>query len=153
MSPRPERVAELNQLVSRQLATKASLLQHAMAGKLGMSVTDLKCIDLLRQAVMPLTPVNLAELTGLTSGAITGVADRLQQAGFVERVRSETDRRRWELRLRPERQKELAALFEPLHQAMADLCHDYSDDDLGVVIAFLTKLGPIMDAETVRLHR
>ena len=65
---------------------------------------------------MPLTPVNLAELTGLTAGAITAVADRLEAAGFVERVRSHTDRRRWELRLVPERQKDQDALFEPLDQ-------------------------------------
>ena len=43
----------------------------------------------------PLTATNLVDLTGLTGGAITGVADRLEAAGFVERVRDPKDRRRW----------------------------------------------------------
>jgi DNA-binding MarR family transcriptional regulator len=153
MSLRQERVSELSQLVGRDLATKTGVLQDAVAAHLGLGVTDLKCLDLLHRASMPLTPVNLAELTGLTSGAITGVADRLEAAGFVERVRSQTDRRRWQLRLLPGRQKEMAALFGPLTSAMTVMCHDYSDADLKMVTNFLHNLIPVMDAETKRLRR
>jgi DNA-binding MarR family transcriptional regulator len=68
-----------------------------MAARLGLSATDLKCLDLLRATNTPLTAGNLVALTGLTGGAITGVADRLENAGFVKRVRDSADRRRWEL--------------------------------------------------------
>jgi DNA-binding MarR family transcriptional regulator len=153
MSLRQERVAKLSELISRDLATKSGVFQDAVAAHLGLGVTDLKCLDLLHRASMPLTPVNLAELTGLTSGAITGVADRLEAAGFVERVRSETDRRRWHLHLLPDRQKELTALFEPMTSDMTVLCHSFSEDDLKMIFEFLTKLIPVMDAETKRLRR
>ena len=153
MSLRQERVATLSQEVGRELATKTALFQHAMAAELGLTVTDLKCLDLLRQAPMPLTAVNLADLTGMTGGAITAVVDRLEAAGFVERERSLSDRRRWHLCLLPEGQESVDALFTPLSDAMADLCRDYSDNDLGVVVNFLTKLGPVMDDETDRLRR
>ncbi len=153
MSQRQERVTELSQLVGRDLATKTGVFQDAVATHLGLGVTDLKCLDLLHRASMPLTPVNLAELTGLTSGAITGVADRLEAAGFVERVRSQTDRRRWQLRLLPDRQKEMAILLGPLTSALTVLCHHYSDDDLKMVTNFLHNLIPVMDAETKRLRR
>jgi DNA-binding MarR family transcriptional regulator len=99
-------------------------LPPGRATRLGLNATDLKCLDLLRQTQTPLTAANLAALTGLTGGAITGVADRLEAAGFVERVRDRADRRRWELRPKPDCQHEIGALLTPLTDAMAMLCAD-----------------------------
>jgi DNA-binding MarR family transcriptional regulator len=152
MTLRQDQVARISQMAGWELTTRTVLFHHAMAAQLGLSVTDLKCLDLLRQARTPLTPVNLAELTGMTGGAMTAVADHLEEAGFVERVRSRTDRRRWELQLRLERQQEIDALFVPLTNATTELCRGYSDDELGVVLDFLTKLGPVMIEETERLR-
>jgi DNA-binding MarR family transcriptional regulator len=152
MTLRQDQVAGISQKVGWELTTRTVLFHHAMAAQLGLSVTDLKCLDLLRQARTPLTPVNLAELTGMTGGAMTAVADHLERARFVERVHSRTDRRRWELRLLPERQQELDALFEPLTDATNELCRGYSDDELAVVLDFVTKLGPVMIEETERLR-
>jgi DNA-binding MarR family transcriptional regulator len=83
---RQERIAELSEGIARELATKTMMFHAALADRLGLGTTDLKCLDLLRAAQVPLTASNLAQLTGLTGGAITGVADRLEAAGFVERV-------------------------------------------------------------------
>jgi DNA-binding MarR family transcriptional regulator len=94
-------ITELSERIGRELATKTVLFHQAVATRLGLNATDLKCLDLLRQTQTPLTAANLAALTGLTGGAITGVADRLEAAGFVERVRDRADRRRWELRPSP----------------------------------------------------
>lgn len=149
---RHERIMELSQQMGRNLATKTVLFHHALATRLGLSATDLKCLDLLRQTQTPLTSTNLAALTGLSAGAITGVADRLEAAGFVERVRDPVDRRRWELRLLLGRQHELEALFAPLTAAMTELCASYSDEDLAVLSDFLTKLGLLMDAQILRLR-
>jgi DNA-binding MarR family transcriptional regulator len=153
MPPRPDQIATLSQLISRDLATKNAIFHDAMAESLGLGASDLKCLDLLHRASMPLTPVNLAELTGLTGGAITGVADRLEAAGFIERVRDTKDRRRCELRLLPDRQNAVTAILAPLASATAELCDGYSDDQLAVVIEFLTTLIPVMDAETTRLRQ
>ena len=150
---RRERVARLGRQVTRELATSTMLIHHGAAEMLGLNATDLTCLDLLHKAVMPLTPVNLAELTGLTPGAITGVADRLEAAGFVNRVRSTSDRRRWELQLAPDRQGDEDALYAPLTTAITDLCRQYDDDQLKVVADFLTKLGPVLDVEAHRLRR
>jgi DNA-binding MarR family transcriptional regulator len=150
---RQERIAALSEGISRQLATKTMLFHSALADRLGLGATDLKCLDLLRAAQVPLTASNLVVLTGLTGGAITGVADRLEAAGFVERVRDPADRRRWELRPKPDRQGEIAALFAPLSESMTELCSTYNDDELDVVAGFLTKLGAILDEQTERLRR
>jgi DNA-binding MarR family transcriptional regulator len=150
---RQERVAALVEGTGRELATKTMLFHSALAEHLGLGATDLKCLDLLRAAQVPLTASNLVSLTGLTGGAITGVADRLEAAGFVERVRDPADRRRWELRPKPDRQDEIAALFAPLSESMNQLCSAYNDDELDVVAGFLTKLGAILDEQTERLRR
>jgi DNA-binding MarR family transcriptional regulator len=150
---RQERIAELSDGIGRELATKTMLFHSALADRLGLGTTDLKCLDLLRAAQVPLTASNLALLTGLTGGAITGVADRLEAAGFVERVRDLADRRRWELRPKPDRRDEVAALFAPLSESMNKLCSRYSDGELDVLAGFLTELGAILDEQTKRLRR
>ena len=149
---RDDRIEELGQRIGRELATKTVLFHHAQATRLGLGATDLKCLDLLRHTETPLTASSLAQLTGLTGGAITGVADRLEAAGFVERVRDPEDRRRWELRPRPDRLREITASFAPLASAMAELCTGYSDAELAVITDFLTKLEAIIEGETEQLR-
>jgi DNA-binding MarR family transcriptional regulator len=152
MDTRQARVAHISETLGRDLATKTVLFHHHLAARLGLSVTDLKCLDLLRAADAPLTGKNLAGLIGLTSGAITGVADRLEAAGFVERVRDPEDRRRWELRPIPGRQAEVAALFAPLGTAMAELAGRYEDQQLEAITSFLAGLGAILDDQTNALR-
>jgi DNA-binding MarR family transcriptional regulator len=149
---RQERIAELSEGIGRELATKTMLFHSALADRLGLGATDLKCLDLLRAAQVPLTASNLVLLTGLTGGAITGVADRLEAAGFVERVRDPADRRRWELRPKPDRQDEIAALFAPLSASLNKLCSAFDEPELDVLSGFLTGLGAILDDQTERLR-
>lgn len=149
---RQARIAAISETLGRDLATRTVLFHHHLAARLGLSVTDLKCLDLLRAAEVPLTAKNLADLIGLTGGAITGVADRLESAGFVERVRDPEDRRRWELRPLPTRQAEIAALFAPLSTAIADLAARYDDEQLDVITSFLTGLEDALDQQISTLR-
>ena len=89
----------------------------------------------------------------MTAAAMTGAGDRLEAAGFVERVRDRSDRRRWLLRLVPDREDELTSLGAPMTSSVAELCRGYSDHDLNVMVDFLTELGAIWDVETDRLRR
>ncbi len=91
-SPKSELVAELAGMM-RELSTATILFHQAVADRLGMNVTDHKCAGILTQSG-PITAGDLAVRTGLTTGAVTGVIDRLEKAGFVRRVRDGTDRRR-----------------------------------------------------------
>lgn len=149
---RQARITRLSQTVGRDLATKTVLFHHHLATRLGLSVTDLKCLDLLRTAAVPLTAKNLADLIGLTGAAITGVADRLEAAGLVERVRDPDDRRRWELRPLPDRQDEIADLFGPLGRAISELADRYNDNQLDAITSFLTSLEAVLDDQTTALR-
>src|SRR6266849_788444 len=73
---------------------------RAAAAKVGMTVTDMQVIDIL-DSTGPTTAGQLAELTGLTTGAITGMINRLEEAGLVRRERDPTDGRRVIVQLVP----------------------------------------------------
>ncbi|MGH2460296.1 MAG: MarR family winged helix-turn-helix transcriptional regulator, partial [Chloroflexota bacterium] len=76
---------ETGNLLGRELSTAVVLFHEAIAERLGMSATEWKCLDVLGRAG-PITARELAEQTGLTTGAITGLVDRLERAGYVRRV-------------------------------------------------------------------
>ncbi len=80
----------LNRL-TRDLSTETILLHQAIADRLGLNPTDHKCLSLLLDAGEPITAGELAVRTGLTTGAITGIVDRLERARFVRRERDPND--------------------------------------------------------------
>ena len=76
-----------------RLTERAALFQEAAAERLGLNVTDLRCLA-MAHAEPGMSASRLAELSGLTSGAITGVLDRLERAGLLRREADPDDRRR-----------------------------------------------------------
>ena len=68
------------------------------AARVGIAVTDMQVIDLL-DLTGPSTAGQLADLTGLTTGAITRILDRLEKAGLVRRERDPYDGRKVIVRL------------------------------------------------------
>ena len=80
-------------MLGNALSTAVVLYHEAIADRLGLSATEWKCLGLLRKSG-PITAGRLAELTGLTTGAITGIVDRLERAGRARRASDPHDRRR-----------------------------------------------------------
>src|ERR687897_3534396 len=77
----------------REMSTETIMFHQAVADELGLNITDHKCLDLIhRYGAMPAG--RLAELTGLTTGAVTGIIDRLEGAGYVRRTDDPKERRR-----------------------------------------------------------
>ena len=136
---RSELLAALGQEF-RQFATATVLFHQAIADRLGMHVTDHRCAEILLRTG-PITAGELAQRTGLTTGAITGVIDRLEKAGFVRRAKDPGDRRRVVIEPFPERiEREIAPLFESIGRAMADLCAQYSTRELAVIRDFIARV-------------
>jgi DNA-binding MarR family transcriptional regulator len=88
-----EVLARFGQL-GRELSTITVLFHSRVAEQMGLSGTDHKCLELVVQAREPLTAGRIAQLSGLSTGAVTGVIDRLERRGFVRRVRDSHDRRK-----------------------------------------------------------
>jgi DNA-binding MarR family transcriptional regulator len=77
----------------REVTRLTLVFSQQMASQLGVSTTDLECLNLVAGGA-DVTAGALAMKTGLTTGAITGAIDRLEQAGLVERRKDDTDRRK-----------------------------------------------------------
>src|SRR5262249_12256587 len=80
-------------LALRRTGSMMQLLGQVSAERIGINATDLNCLNILALSGH-LTAGELARRTGLTTASITGVLDRLEDAGFVRRQRDSQDRRR-----------------------------------------------------------
>jgi len=151
-SKREKIEAGLTEHLGRRLSGRTLLFHQAVAAKLGLNPTDLKCLDLARSE-SEVTAGGLAELTGLSTAAMTSVIDRLEESGLVRRERAASDRRKIFVRPRPERAAEVRRLFEPLDQAMHSLFSEYSTDELALIKKFSVKLADVLEAETMKLSK
>jgi DNA-binding MarR family transcriptional regulator len=148
----PDRAELLKDLVlaGRQLSTATVMFHQAIADRLGLNVTDHKCIDLLLLNG-PLTAGEVARMTGLTTGAITAVIDRLEKAGYVRRADDPHDRRRVILQVVPGRCREIERLFAPFAATFGDLSARYKDEELAVILDFMTRSREGLHESTVAL--
>ncbi|GCE31639.1 transcriptional regulator [Dictyobacter alpinus] len=114
---------------------------QAVAGKVGLHPSDLKVLSILsRQS--PLSAGRLADLTGLTTGAITFMLDRLEKAGYARRMRHPVDRRIVLIELIPDPLEQATGkYFAAMLRATTDAVRDYSDEQLALVIDFLEKVN------------
>src|SRR5262245_22873103 len=104
---------------TRRMGSMATLHNHAVADFAGLHQTDQECIDLLDWAG-PLTAGEIGTHLGLTSGAVTGLVDRLEAAGWVHRERDAADRRRVIVRLAEDASggESLWEVYRPLAEAI-----------------------------------
>jgi len=135
---REELLQELLRRIEDQ-TTVTVLFHQAIANKLGLNATDHKCFDLLLRSPQPLTPSELAIKTGLTTGAITGIVDRLEKAGFIRRERDTQDRRRVTLHPIEEQVQKLTQLFESVSESSRALLSQYSNEELEFVLDIVNK--------------
>ena len=137
--------------LTRRHTTAALLFHHALADRLGLGPTDLKCLDLLREHGS-MTGSDLAALTGLTTGAITGVVARLEQACFVRRNPDAEDGRRQILSPTNDRARDVHALFKKLHGEFAAMLTEFSARDRAVIGEFLTRSTDLIYGQTAQLR-
>jgi DNA-binding MarR family transcriptional regulator len=124
----------------RAFIANAILFNHQVAQRLGLGASDGQFMHLL-QVHGPLTPGQLAELSGLTTGTVTGVIDRLEGAGFVRRERDEADRRKVIVKLDEERLwTAMAPLYAGQAETLAAVAGSYDAKQLAVIAEFLQRL-------------
>ena len=125
---------------------------QTVANAVGISSSDLECLDFLNIEGR-VTAGRLAELTGLTTGAITGLVDRMEKAGLVRRERDEEDRRKVYIAIVPEALGKIGSYYAPLQKAVTKNWEGYSDAELKLLLRFMTQgydtmLGVLDDLKT-----
>jgi DNA-binding MarR family transcriptional regulator len=136
----------------RRTGSLMHLMSQAAADKIGINPTDLNCLNILSFSGQ-MTAGELAKATGLTTASITGVIDRLEEAGLVRRERDAADRRRVVIRL--DKQKALrtvAPLFGPMMGAWSRLADSYTDDQLRLIVEFYDQIEQIIRDHLARLR-
>jgi DNA-binding MarR family transcriptional regulator len=123
--------------LARRHSTAVVLFHHAVAERLGLGPTDHKCLDLLRERG-PMAGSDLGAITGLTSGAITGVVARLERAGYLRREPDPNDGRKQILRLALKR-AHIQDVINPLRADVAALLENFDAHQLSAIAEFLAQ--------------
>lgn len=134
----------------RQASGLGVVFSQAVADRLGITGSDLECLDFIGLRGGVATAGELSEATGLTTGAVTGMIDRLEKAGFAKRDRDPHDRRKVLVRLLPAAEKRIAPIYTSLQRSMQELLSRYSDEQLAFLHDFMAKSGRIMAEEIAR---
>jgi DNA-binding MarR family transcriptional regulator len=135
----------------RRMTAQSVLIGQAVSARVGLSSTDLECLDLALLSGGA-TAGEFARATGLTTGAITGVIDRLERAGYVRREKDPTDRRKVIVRARPAMTRRIAPLYDSLQRNMTALWSQYSDAQLVLILDFLVKSCDLAVQEIAKLQ-
>lgn len=134
----------------RENGARSIIFHQAVAQVLGLNATDTRCLDLvLRHG--PASPTELAQLTGLTTGAVTVLIDRLEKAGLIQRRPSPEDRRRTLLVTTPKTMKVLGPLYAPMARSMHALFSRYTTEELALFANLLTRMTELWKSETARV--
>jgi DNA-binding MarR family transcriptional regulator len=147
--------AELEVAFATAMRRTGSLMQlmgQAAADRIGINNTDLNCLNILSFSGH-MTAGELAKATGLTTASITGVIDRLEEAGFVRRERDPHDRRRVVVRLSLDKAvSDVASVFAPMLRDWREMARRYSDDELRLIVDFYGRVEQVFRKHLIRLR-
>jgi DNA-binding MarR family transcriptional regulator len=129
----------------RSYLTAEIMLAHVTAQALHLSAADFFGLNLVSLRG-PVTAGELAQATGLTSGAATRMIDRLEAAGFVRRVHDTADRRRVLVEMAADRLAEIDEVLEPNRRRLAEVFLRYSDHELSVLFDYFERAVPALIA-------
>jgi DNA-binding MarR family transcriptional regulator len=135
----------------RRVNLQGSFFGQTVAIRFGLSESDIETLEALMEMGAS-TAGRLGELTGLTSGAITRVIDRLEQAGYVRRVPDPADRRRVIVEVVPEKVAAVKSTLDRVGSASADEIGRYTDAQLTLITDFLTRMEQITRDEATSLR-
>jgi MarR family transcriptional regulator, organic hydroperoxide resistance regulator len=129
-------VASLNRAVRLFIAGTSFTNQRA-ADALNLHPTDMQFINLL-DLLGPMTPGALANCSGLSSGGVTVVLDRLESAGYVRREANPNDRRSVLVHLQPANQRRIDAKYKGAHEQFAAAAAEFSETELDAILRFFS---------------
>jgi DNA-binding MarR family transcriptional regulator len=125
-------------------------LNHTVGSGLGLALTDLGILELVARRG-PLTPTALASMSGLSPATMTGIVDRLEDDGWVRRERDPDDRRKVNI-FAIEHGREMQRYYGGMRRRLQQICADYSDEQLALLVEFLTRVAEAGVAATRELR-
>lgn len=139
--------------ISRSYSDASILMHEAIARKAGLSGTDHKYLGLIIKNE-EMTAGDIAEMTGLTTGAVTGLIDRLEKVKLVKRKADKNDRRK--VLIVPNTQKSMELLepiFEDLQKRTQQLVSSFSKEEMVIIERYFQSATDIMKTVTENLKK
>ncbi len=155
MSTRQQKKDLVAELISefRVAGNQDSAFDNLAADRLGLNRTDLHCINIIENSG-GLTAGRLAAESGLTTGAVTGVIDRLERAGYARRVSDPADRRRVKLEVTPKFYSRADKIWGPMASDWAArLSGRFTAEELEQALDFLRSTNEISRKHLERLRK
>lgn len=142
---RSEVAGRLSQ-AAQQAVTDGLLFHQAVAERLNLSVSDLRALRILFEPGLH-SAGEIGDRTGLTTGAVTRMIDRLEQAGYVRRRADSEDRRRVYVEPINARAAEVATLYRGLAEGWTEALSDRDSAELESLISILDRMGEVTRKE------
>ena len=139
-------------LAGRELSTAAVMFHTAVGEASGLSVTETKALEVITRSG-PVTPADLARLSGLAPASVTALLDRLERKGVARRRPHPTDGRRFLVEIDPEHMARSQVVFTDLVMQLKELSEEFDDDELAAVVRFLRGAAERQLQATRRLTR
>lgn len=136
----------------RELAASLDALTNAASPHAGLNRTDMRALDIINMQ-QGLTAGQLAGRLKLTTGAITGVLDRLERAGHARRTHDQEDRRRVVVQPTAEARRFGSVVFRQLGEELDQLLCQYSEHDRELVDEFLRSVTTLVSHRADELSR
>jgi DNA-binding MarR family transcriptional regulator len=155
MATSPKKKDLIEELIRefRESGNQDDAFDNLAAQRLGVNETDLHCLNIIENSG-GLTAGELAAQAGLTTGAVTGVIDRLEKAEFARRVHDPGDRRRVKLEVTPKFYARAEKIWRPVAEEWAaTLGRQFSAKELNLIIGFLRRTNEITERHLERLRR
>jgi DNA-binding MarR family transcriptional regulator len=136
----------------RTAGNQDSAFDNLAAERLGLNRTDLHAVNIIENSG-GLTAGELAAASGLTTGAVTGVIDRLERAGYARRVSDPADRRRVKVEVTPKFYSRADKIWGPMASDWASrLGRRFTAEELERVIEFVRSINELSREHFERLR-
>ena len=129
--------------------TQQAFMSNAIAERLDLTPTELKVIGTLVRG--PLTAGEISQRTGLTSGAVTRLVDRLVERGSVRRRDDANDRRRVLVEITANAQHVCEPFYGPLEREGTRLLEDLTEKELETILKYLRVSYELTKKHTERI--
>ncbi|MFE9767937.1 MarR family transcriptional regulator [Streptomyces sp. NPDC005808] len=144
---RPEATAEQALYAMDRMIALAHFGQQDIANRLGLNPTDLTCLGFVIEAALagePLAAGDLADRARLTTGAVTGVLNRLEKAGYAHRQADPGDRRRVRVVMETSAQARILEVYGPFYERIGALFADYTPDEIAVLADWFARAKGVL---------
>lgn len=134
------------QKAGQQEARLSLHFRHQIALKAGSHATDMECVDFIVSHGR-VTPGQLCEATGLSSGAMTAALGRLEKQNLIKRQQSRTDKRSVYVTANMKEVQKISVFYLDFVKNATELLHTYTETELRTILHHYEKMSEIYASE------